>query len=74
MQTALHQLGINIVAPTETFPIVESKIPEGSFISIPLHREENVSFDAINQFISEHIFVSIEQNIFGYEISTKRFP
>ena len=74
MQTALHELGINIIAPTETFPIVESKIPEGSFVSIPLHREEKVSFDAINQFINEHIFVSIEQNIFGYEISTKRFP
>ena len=28
MQSALHELGINIVAPTYTFPIEENKIPE----------------------------------------------
>lgn len=74
MQSALHELGINIVAPTYTFPIEENKIPEGSFVSIPLHRDKEVSFEGINEFIKVHKFVSIEQNIFGYEISTKRFP
>lgn len=74
MQAALHEVGINIVAPTYTFPIEESKIPEGSFVSIPLHRDNEVSFESINEFIKTHKFISIEQNIFGYEISTKRYP
>lgn len=74
MQIALHDQGINIVAPTYTFPIEESKIPEGSFVSIPLHRDKEVSFEEINEFIKAHKFVSIEQNIFGYETSTKRYP
>ncbi|MGN7477586.1 hypothetical protein ACTHOQ_07005 [Solibacillus silvestris] len=74
MQSNLHQLGINLIAPTHSYPMEEKKISEGAFVSIPLHRNEAISFEDINQFISEHSFVSIEQNIFGYEISTKRFP
>ena len=74
MQTTLHELEINLIAPTHSFPIEESQIDEGVFVSIPLHRDEFVSFDEINQFMKKHSFVSVEQNIFGYEISTKRFP
>ena len=74
MQTTLHQLEINLIAPTQSFPIEESKLDEGVFIRIPLHRHEMIAFDEINQFMQKHSFISVEQNIFGYEISTKRFP
>ena len=74
MQTTLHQLEINLIAPTQSFPIEESQMDDGTFVSIPLHRDEVVSFDEINEFMKKHSFISVEQNIFGHEISTKRLP
>ena len=74
MQANLHARGINLIAPTVPYTALNAKLSAGDFVSIPLHRDENISFDDINQLLSEHSFISIEENIFGYEISTKRFP
>ena len=52
MQQTLHDRGINIVAPTYTFTDSKNKIPEGDFISIPLHRDTVVSFQEMEHYIT----------------------
>ncbi|MCH7323624.1 hypothetical protein LZ480_17235 [Solibacillus sp. MA9] len=74
MQQNLHERGINLVAPTYSFVTPNTTIVDGDFISIPLHREQEVSFQEIQQYLKTHPFVSIEQNLFGYDIATKRLP
>ncbi|MEG0386196.1 MAG: hypothetical protein RR587_14215 [Solibacillus sp.] len=74
MQEQLFAKKINIVAPTNSLSSLDMAIADGDFISVPLHREQSLSFEVIDQFINKHTLISIEENIFGYKISTKRYP
>lgn len=74
MQQTLHGHGINLIAPTYSFITANTKLAEGDFISIPLHRDTAISFEKIKQYISSNSFIAIEQNLFGYDIQTKRIP
>lgn len=74
LQKQLFAKQINIVAPTKSLTTEEVPMKKGDFISVPLHREQMLSYEAIDQFITSHSLIPIEENIFGYKISTKRFP
>lgn len=74
MQQTLHGHGINLIAPTYSFITLNTKITDGDFISIPLHRDSVVSFQELQQYVTSHPFLSIEENLFGYDIQTKRMP
>ena len=74
LQQTLYALEINLIAPTYSIKDTQGKFAEGDFISIPLHREETISFEELNQFIKAHTFITIEQNLLGYNFSTKRYP
>lgn len=74
MKETLHESGINIVAPTYSFVKPNTTIVDGDFISIPLHRDQAVAFQELQQYMKAHPFISIEQNLFGYDIATKRLP
>lgn len=74
MQQSLYKNGINIVAPTYSFAKPNTTIVDGDFISIPLHRDQTVSFQELQQYIKAYPFIPIEQNLLGYDIATKRFP
>lgn len=74
LQQTLYASGINLIAPTYSINSAQEKLADGDFISIPLHREETVSFEKLNQFIKAHSFITIEQNLLGYTFSTKRYP
>ena len=74
MQQTLHGRGINLIAPTYSFTTMNTKLADGDFISIPLHRDNAISFQKLEQYIASNSFISIEQNLFGYDIQTKRMP
>ena len=74
LQKLLHSRGINMIAPTISITTPNIQLEDGDFISIPIHREQFTSFNVIDEFIKQHTFVSIEENVFGYNISTKRYP
>ena len=74
LQKRLHSRGINMIAPTTSITAPNLQLEDGDFISIPIHREQFPSFKTIDEFIKQHAFISIEENVFGYEISTKRYP
>ena len=74
LQKILHSRGINMIAPTTSITAPNLQVEDGDFISIPIHREQFTSFKTINEFIKQHNFISIEENVFGYKVSTKRYP
>lgn len=74
LQKTLHDRGINTIAPSISITAPNLQLSDGEFVSIPLHRGQSISFESINEFIQQHPFISIEENIFGYTISTKRYP
>lgn len=73
-QQTLHDRGINLLAPMYSFTTLKTKIADGDFISIPLHRDTTVSFQELQHYITSYPFLSIEENLFGYELQTKRMP
>ena len=76
LQHELFTQQINMLAPSKFYSSIQtdSKLEDGDFIAIPLHRSENVQFELLSTFMNEQPFLSIEENIFGYTISTKRYP
>ena len=74
LQRQLFTSKINMLAPSISFPSIERDLENGDIISILLHRETEISFETIQQFQQQHSFLSIEENLFGYSISTKRYP
>ena len=50
------------------------KETKGAIISLPIHEESKPKFDELNTFIHEQKFISIEENIFGYNIKSTKMP
>lgn len=67
----LFQKQINVLAPANTYPTMPDK---GDFIALRLHRHTEVDFQDVTNYMKSHRFLSIEESLFGYTISTKRTP
>lgn len=66
---------INLLSPT--FIYDQSKDyakSDGAIVSLPLHEKSSPSFKDLSKFINNEKFISIEENIFGYTIKTKKLP
>jgi len=50
------------------------KLQKGDFVFFPLHQNNQISFKELNTLIQQHKFMSIEENIFGYKVQTKKAP
>lgn len=76
MQQYLFSNEINTIAPSIMWNPQRKnfKLTEGMIISIPFHEKTVVPIDAINSLLNKHHFISIEENIFGYEMKNKTFP
>lgn len=66
---------INMVSPTSIYEEGEEiKVEKGSIISIPLHENSKVKLDSLKNYLGSNKFISIEENIFGYSIKSKKLP
>lgn len=76
LQKALFQQQVNILSPSiiwqgnKTAPTLQ----KGDFLFISLHENNKVSFSKFNQLLEKNNFISIEENIFGYTIQSKKSP
>lgn len=66
---------INVVyAPTELKSETQFKqLPNGSIVKIQLNEEFHLKKDQLLS-LTKHSFISLEENVLGYQIKTKRFP
>ena len=74
LQQQLFAQEINVIAPSVIFSSIDMQLTDGDFVAIPLHRGTPLSFEELTQFQKLNSFLSIEENLFGYRISTKRYP
>ena len=76
LQKTLFDKQINILSPsiiwkgTKTAPTLQ----KGDFLFISLHENNKLSLDKLNALLQKNKFISIEENIFGYTIQSKKSP
>ncbi|MGE7666679.1 hypothetical protein ACQKMN_13305 [Ureibacillus composti] len=75
LQKGVFNEEINLLSPTfilskdDTFPNTK-----GAIISLKLNEKSNLKFDELNELLKKQKFISIEENIFGYSIKSKKLP
>ncbi|MDM5250828.1 hypothetical protein [Lysinibacillus sp. G4S2] len=75
LQKNLFQQQINILSPSLIWNGEKSpKLQKGDFVFIPLHQNNQISFKELNTFLQQNKFMSVEENIFGYKVQTKKSP
>ena len=76
LQQTLFEREINILSPSilwqgnKTAPSLQ----KGDFLFVSLHEDRKVSFNLLNDLLQKNSFISIEENIFGYSIQSKKTP
>lgn len=76
LQKALFHQQVNILSPSIIWQgnNVAPSLQKGDFLFISLHENNNVSFSKFNKLLAKNNFISIEENIFGYTIQSKKSP
>lgn len=67
----LFENQINVLASSLDYPATPV---DGAFIAINLDRDTIIDFDNVKNYMHASNFISIEENLFGYQISTQRYP
>jgi uncharacterized protein with ATP-grasp and redox domains len=66
---------VNMLNPTFIYKDDDPfKSEKGSIISIQLHEESKPNFESLSKLLNSHKFMSIEENIFGYSMKSKKMP
>lgn len=66
---------INLLSPTFIYSNEnQNHITKGSIIAIQVHEPSKPNFNEITKFINSNQFISIEENIFGYKMKSKKSP
>ncbi len=73
LQQMIFNQRINMLIPTALWH-QELPLEEGMIISVPLHAHSTIDFEQLTLFMQQNPIVSIEENLFGYQIKTKKFP
>ncbi len=65
---------INMIAPTALWQ-KDMQMSEGMIITVPMHEDSTIDFEQLHSFLQQQqSIVSIEENLFGYTLKTKRSP
>ena len=75
LQKSLFQQQMNLLSPSLIWQGEKTpKLQKGDFVFVPLHQDSSITFKELNTLIQQHKFMSIEENIFGYKVQTKKSP
>lgn len=75
LQKSLFQQQMNLLSPSLIWQGEKTpKLQKGDFVFVPLHQDSSFTFKELNTFIQQNKFMSIEENIFGYKVQTKKSP
>lgn len=75
LQKNLFQQQMNILSPSLIWKGEKSpKLQKGDFVFVSLHQNNRISFKELNTFLQQNKFMSVEENIFGYKVQTKKSP
>ena len=76
LQKTLFDKQINILSPSIIWQgnKTEPSLQKGDFLFVSLHEDHKISFNKLNTLLQKNNFMSIEENIFGYTIQSKKSP
>lgn len=75
LQKSLFQQQMNLLSPSLIWQGEKTpKLQKGDFVFFPLHQNNKIPFKDLNKLIQQNKFMSIEENIFGYKVQTKKSP
>ena len=75
LQKSLFQKQVNILSPSLIWQGEKTPpLQKGDFLFISLHQDNKVSFKELNTLLQQNKFMSIEENIFGYSVQSKKTP
>lgn len=76
LQKTLFQQQVNILSPSIIWHgnNVAPSFQKGDFLFISLHENNKISFNKLSKLLEQNNFISIEENIFGYTIHSKKSP
>lgn len=75
LQNNLFQQQMNILSPSLIWKGEKApKLQKGDFVFTSLHQNNKISLKELNTFQQQNKFMSIEENIFGYKVQTKKSP
>lgn len=75
LQKSLFQQQMNLLSPSLIWQGEKTpKLQKGDFVFFQLHQNNKIPFKDLNKLIQQNKFMSIEENIFGYKVQTKKSP
>ncbi|QCR34142.1 hypothetical protein [Lysinibacillus sp. SGAir0095] len=74
LQQSVFDQEINLLSPSMIYTKDTYKKTDGAIYSLKLHENSKVNFEEYSKLIENEKFVSIEENVFGYTIKTKKIP
>ncbi|SOC09586.1 hypothetical protein SAMN05880501_105275 [Ureibacillus xyleni] len=64
---------VNLLSPS-TIYTKNYKTTKGTIVTLPLHEKSKFNFEDVSNLLKSEKFISIEENVFGYSIKTKKMP
>ncbi|MFP3919959.1 hypothetical protein U5N28_19320 [Lysinibacillus telephonicus] len=74
LQQAVFKEEINLLSPSIILTNEKYKKINGALVSWKLNEQSKPKFEDVTKLIKKQKFISIEENIFGYTIKTKKTP
>lgn len=74
LQQAVFNQEINLLSPSMIYAKNHYQKTDGAIVSLKLHEKSKPNFEEYAKLIETEKFVSIEENVFGYTIKTKKIP
>ena len=66
---------VNMLTPSSIYKEGDDyKRDKGAIISIQVHEKSQPNFESLSKFLNSQKFMTIEENIFGYSIKSKKLP
>ncbi|MDI7743345.1 hypothetical protein QMK38_15170 [Lysinibacillus fusiformis] len=74
LQQTVFNEEINLLSPSMIYSKDTYKKTDGAIYSLKLHENNKPNFEEYSKLIEAEKFISIEENVFGYTIKTKKIP
>jgi len=74
LQQALFNEEINLLSPSMIYSKDTYQKTDGAILSLKLNENVKPNFEEYSKLIETEKFISIEENVFGYTIKTKKVP
>lgn len=75
LQKVIFNEEVNLLSPTFVYSGNEDlQQSEGAIITLQLDEQSGPKFEEITELINQQKFISIEENIFGYSMKSKKIP